>query len=45
MLSKITLALVFAVAVLATVPASAQSDSSVKQNQCAPYDGGVHWLC
>jgi hypothetical protein len=41
MLSKITLALILAIAVVATVPASAKPSP----DQCRPWDGEYHWVC
>ena len=41
MLSRITLALIFAIAVIAAAPASAKSSA----DQCRPWDGDYHWEC
>ena len=41
MLSRITLALIFAFAVIAAAPAFAKS----KADECRPWDGDYHWIC
>ena len=41
MLIRITLALIFAFAVIAAAPAFAKS----KADECRPWDGDYHWIC